>query len=516
VNGMDTRDRGQHARIRELVGMVFQNPEDQIVSGVVEEDVAFGLENLGVAPSDIRTRVKEILHRFDLWEFRQHPSHLLSAGQIQRLALAGVLVMQPRCIIFDETTSMLDPLGRQIVMENIDHLHRQGMTIIYITHDMDEVALADRVIVLDHGQVAVDGSPQKVFSDQQNIRRYGLDIPPVSAMSRILMDYIPTLSVQVVNVDQLLDLIPIYSGKLLPHPNREIGFAEKENRDSSYISVKDLGHTYMKNTPLEYRSLWSVNLDAGENEIHALMGATGSGKSTLLQHMNGLYIPQEGKIKIGPYLLGGNAKADVRSLRQYVGMAFQNPDMQIFEQYVGDEIAYGPRQVGLGREQIRENVGQAMEAVGLDFQDYKDRFTMRLSGGERKKVILASALALKPKVLLLDEPFAGLDPQSRRNFSTLLPILISAGMTIIISTHHIEDLAPLVNQVTVLKSGKSVSSGSARKVFGDPDGLITSGLLPPLVTRVSNRLQERSWPIPYGLLSMEELVTAVQKCVEIS
>ena len=185
IAGMDTSDLSQHRAIRQVVGMVFQNPEDQLVAAVVEEDVAFGLENLGMPAAQMRPRVDALLQAFDLWDHRLRPPFMLSMGQMQRLALAGVLAVQPRVIVFDETTAMLDPAGRRTVLARIDELHRDGTTIVSITHFMGEAARAERVIVLSHGRVALDGPPVDVFSDPQRLHALGLHLPPAAALARI-------------------------------------------------------------------------------------------------------------------------------------------------------------------------------------------------------------------------------------------------------------------------------------------------------------------------------------------
>ena len=173
VLGMDTRERRNWPEIRTAVGMVFQSPEDQLVSTTVEDDTAFAAENAGLPPDEIRRRVDEALRAVEMWEERKRPPHQLSAGQMQRVALAGVLAMRPRCIVFDETTAMLDPAGRRNVMEMMQRLNRAGMTIIYITHYMQEALLARRVVVLSRGQVALDGLPREIFSDPRRLAGLG-------------------------------------------------------------------------------------------------------------------------------------------------------------------------------------------------------------------------------------------------------------------------------------------------------------------------------------------------------
>jgi energy-coupling factor transport system ATP-binding protein len=208
------------------------------------------------------------------------------------------------------------------------------------------------------------------------------------------------------------------------------------------------------------------------------------------------------------------AGVDLTAVRRLVGLAFQNPEAQLFEQYVGDEIAFGPRQANLSREQVRESVRWAMEQVGLDFDSYKDRFTFGLSGGERKKVALASTLARRPEVLLLDEPMAGLDPRSRGELLAALRRLIATGMTLVLSTHQMEDLAALAQRVTVMSKGRDALNGPVEQVFANAGALRAVGLEPPVVTRIADALWERGWPLPAGLVEPGTLARAVQAAAQ--
>lgn len=185
--GIDTHDEDRLLELRQKVGMVFQNPDNQIVATIVEEDVAFGPENLGVPPEEIRQRVDDSLKAVDMYEYRTHQPHKLSGGQKQRVAIAGILAMAPECIVFDESTAMLDPRGRKEVMKVIDRLHKEmGKTVVFITHYMEEAVTADRVVVMDHGKVIKDGTPKEVFSDIESLRAHGLDVPQVTELSELM------------------------------------------------------------------------------------------------------------------------------------------------------------------------------------------------------------------------------------------------------------------------------------------------------------------------------------------
>ncbi len=509
VAGLDTRDQSNHKAIHRIAGMVFQRPEDQIVASLVEEDVAFGVENMGLPPAEIRARVAEALEAVGMSAMRMRPPHQLSVGQQQRVALAGVLAMRPRCIVFDEATAMLDPVGRRAVCEMMAALHRAGLTIITITHFMEETLDAQRVVVLERGRVALDAPPETVFSDPDTLRVLGLDLPPAARLAHTLRQRFPALPAGLLTAPALVEALGA-----LPHRNVELRPAPGEPSPASaapFIEVRDLGHTYMLGTPLARRALEGVALDVAAGASHGLLGATGAGKSTLMQHLNGLLRPQEGTVRVGEYALH-DPKTDARAARRTVGLVFQLPETQIFEQYVGDEIAYGPRLQGLLGDSLRARVRWAMELVGLGFNAFKDRFTFALSGGEKRKVALASILALRPAVLLLDEPTAGLDPASHRELLSRLRRLKETGMTLVLSSHRMEDVAALTEHVTVLDGGRTVLDGRMADVFAQGERLRALGLSTPTVTQVVEGLRARGWTLPSGLVSPTALSEALSRC----
>lgn len=208
VDGLDTKDQKNLWEIRSRAGMVFQSPDNQLVATIVEEDVAFGPENLGVEPEEIRKRVDESLKKVGMYEYRRHAPHLLSGGQKQRIAIAGILAMKPKCIIFDEPTAMLDPSGRREVLKNIKEINEKyGITIILITHYMDEAAQADRVIVMDGGKVILEGKPREVFSNVKEMKEIGLDVPQVTELCYELKNSGINIDTNILNVDEMVDAL---------------------------------------------------------------------------------------------------------------------------------------------------------------------------------------------------------------------------------------------------------------------------------------------------------------------
>jgi energy-coupling factor transport system ATP-binding protein len=273
------------------------------------------------------------------------------------------------------------------------------------------------------------------------------------------------------------------------------------------IEVAGLEYVYLQGTPLEHCALRGVNLKAQPGEVHGLLGRTGSGKSTLMQHLNGLLRPQKGRVRVADFHLN-DPKLDRREVVRRGGLVFQNPEAQFFEYYVGDEIAFGPRQLPTG-EKLAERVRRAMQQVGLDFESFKDRPLATLSGGERRKVALASTLVLAPEILLLDEPTAGLDPASRRELLANLVKMQRDGLTIVLSSHQMDDLAILAQALTVFDQGKDVLTGSCEAVFAQGSKLQEHGLEAPLVTQIADVLRGKGWPVPLGVMREEQLAAAV-------
>jgi len=282
---------------------------------------------------------------------------------------------------------------------------------------------------------------------------------------------------------------------------------------TAVIEIKNLGHTYMKGTPLEHVALKNANIEIHEGEIVAIIGHTGSGKSTLIQHFNGLMRPQEGDVIIDGENVGSK-NADIKKLRRTVGIVFQNPEDQIFEKLVGDDVAYGPFKMGLPIEEVRDRSKWAMEAVGLDFEEMKDRLTFALSGGQKRKVALAGILSLKPKVLVLDEPTAGLDPKSSQELLEQMRRLNKEeNMTIIFVSHNMEEVAALADRIYVMAEGTVVLSGTPREIFTDRLNMQKYNIGMPDTVKVLYRLEEKGFNVKTEAFSVEEASQEVIKAL---
>ena len=484
ITDLNTKERANMRAIRSTVGMVFQTPDNQIVATIVEEDVAFGPENLGIPHDEIVRRVDWSLDQVEMLPFRNRAPHMLSGGQKQRVCIAGMLAMQPDVLVLDEATAMLDPLGRQEVLAIAQRLNKEeGKTVVAITHFMEEAVHADRLIIMDRGRIVLEGTPRELFGQVQRLDALHLALPQVTQLAQRIHAVDPRVPATALTIDELVDGIAEagFTGTV----PAAVAVASPASGDP-VIELADVGHLYMRDTPMEVQAIQDVNLTVGRGEILGIIGHTGSGKSTIVQHFNALLRPHSGVVRIFGQDVA--AATDVRSVRRQVGLVFQQSEAQLFERYVGDDVAYGPRNLGLTKDAVRTRVRTAMEAVGLDFEDFKDRMTFGLSGGQMRRVALAGVLALEPSVLVMDEPTAGLDPAGRRQLLELILALHDQGITLVMISHNMEELAEICTRLYVIADGTTILDGTPAAIFGRAAELQARGLDVPPVTAVIQRL----------------------------
>ncbi|MHB1610973.1 MAG: energy-coupling factor transporter ATPase [Sulfobacillus sp.] len=500
VAGMDTQDDAQKMEIRKLVGMVFQHPDNQIVATTVEDDVAFGLENFNVAPKVIEERVTWALRETGLSAVRKRPPHLLSGGQKQRLAIAGALAMQQQVLVLDEATSMLDAKGRDDVLQMVRHLHQNGTTIITVTHHMEEVLEADQVVVLNQGMVVMTGTPREIFRNSRRLRQLNLDVPAIAQVSAKLHEVLPEVSADAITPEELMtDLAALSTrpkhGKAASHRD----FCDDgPTAKNEIIQMQEVSHVYLQGTPLEHHALRRADLTVRSGEALAIVGATGSGKSTVMQHLNGIYRPQRGTVWAVDVDLG-SPHANIAKVRQEIGMLFQNPEDQLFEQLVGDDVAYGPLQMRMDLKEVRRRVRWALEMVGLDFDTFKDRPVFALSGGEKRRAALAGVLALRPKVLVLDEPTAGLDPRSASDLlDRLRHLKKEEHVSIVFVTHNIEEVLNLADRVIIMHDGQTKGTYSIEQIMDGPSLLLDHGFEAPPILMLQQMLREQGFGSVFG------------------
>lgn len=460
VAGHDPSEPNGRRLARRALSLVFQSPPDQIVASVVEEDVAFGLENLGVAPADMRPRVRAALERVGLWEFRHSSPRFLSSGQQQRLAVAGALAMAPASLVFDEATAMIDPAGREEILRLMDELVAGGAAILHITHDMGEAARARRALVLSRGRLVYDGPPAGLFALPE-LASFGLGLPEDAVLARSL-----GLAARPGESPAGLAARVVAAGfrpaaAAAPAPAGPSAAAAPEG---PAFKLEGASYRYMAGTDDERLALDGVSCELARGRRLALVGATGSGKSTALQLVAALAQPSAGRAVV----LGrdtGDPSVELRALRMAAPLSIQRPESAIFEPYAGDEVAFGPRNRGLSGAALVDAVRRAMDAVGLTYDDFRDRPSRALSGGQKRRLALASVLAMAPEMLVLDEPGSALDPVSRAELMDLLLRAEEGGRSVAYSTHAMEEAAR-ADAVAVMSRGRLAAYGSPEEIFG--------------------------------------------------
>lgn len=541
INGMDASDPELVYDIRSTAGMVFQNPDDQLVATLVEDDVAFGPENLGVPSAQIAQCVREALKTVGLVGFERHETHALSGGQKQRVALAGVLAMEPRVLILDEASSMLDPRGRKGLMKACRALHDRGMTIVMITHFMEEAAEADRIAVFQAGRVAMLGTPEEILTRADELARLNLDMPASCCLGRALHAKGVPICAQVREADMVAEIAQVYaerSGADVAVQPSESDSRMLDNASSAtdeaaasepVIEISHLSYSYSLsarerrrwhkrsaaegasnkqalwgNDPSSPWALRNVSLTVRRGEFLGLAGHTGSGKSTLVQHLNGLIRPQEGSVcALG---LDLSNKKDAAAVKAKVGVVFQYPERQLFAETVAQDVAFGPYNLGLPQDEVDRRVESSLSRVGLDLSTVGDKSPFELSGGQQRRVAFAGVLAMEPEVLVLDEPMAGLDPAARRDFLGLIDRLHREGLTVVMVSHSMDDLANCCDRIVVMNEGAVFAEGTPAQVFAHADELKSIGLGVPAAQRMALALAKAGVPLRFdGLYTVESL-----------
>ena len=483
VENMDTSDEALLYQIRQTVGLVFQNPDNQIVATVVEDDVAFAPENMGVDPSEIKRRVDDALSAVGMTKYRSFAPHMLSGGQKQRIAIAGVLAMEPKYIVLDEPTAMLDPIGRREVMSTLKRLNKErGVTVVIITHNMEEAVLAERVVVMDKGRIVMDDVPSKVFSDVESVKLMGLDVPQVTELAHVLKNNGFDIKGDILTIDDAVGALSPYVKSTTY--KRDLPEAKK---DEPIIEVKNVSYEYSPDGPFSKSALKDVSVNVNKGDFLAIIGHTGSGKSTLLQLFNALEKPSSGTV-----LVEGKSTCDkntnLREIRTKVGLVFQYPEHQLFGETVRADIEFSPKSMGLSEEETASRVSLACEIVGLD-ESLLGKSPFELSGGQKRRVAIAGVLAMQPEVLVLDEPTAGLDPVGRKKIlGRIKKMHDDYNITIVLVSHDMEDVADCASRVVVLNEGEVYRDGTPYEVFKDYESLEKIGVTAPQITRLMDKL----------------------------
>lgn len=534
VLGMDAGDKKNLFEIRKNAGIVFQNPDNQTVASIVEDDVAFGPENIGVPREEIGRRIEFALNAVGMQAFRRAETARLSGGQKQRVAIAGVLALMPKIMILDESTAMLDPKGRREVTETVKRLNKEnGITVISITHFPEEAAQADRAIVLNRGEVALQGTPDEVLKSEEQLLTFNLTLPRCVKICRDLRQKglrVPDalnareIAEEIINnpvkSPQLKSAESAFSNKD-KDTDKDTESGEQKISDSFAVECADLYFSYDDTSyeGKEAHALNGVNLNILKGDFFGIIGHTGSGKSTFARHLNALeklptaqkkYKPKKEKkrkkqaaegapcstqtvLKVNGFDLTQKT-TDFFSLRALVGMVFQYPEYQLFAETVFADVAFGLKNFSktpLSEEETVCAVKEALETVGLSYEEVKDKSPFELSGGQKRRAAIAGVIVTKPKILVLDEPAAGLDPLGKEEIAALLKRVHEDWCeTVIVISHDMDEIAELCNRAAVFSEGKAVFCDSPERLFTlHAEELLQLGLDIPETAKIQRELR---------------------------
>ena len=471
IDGVDIRDMN-FRDLRKKIGMVFQDPENQIVAAMVEDDIAFAPENQGLPSEDIQLRVDFAVSAANLLHKKNSPVEALSGGEKQRVALAGALAADAECFILDEPTAMLDPSGRLNVEKVLRLIHREGMTVLQITHQIEAENFddIDRVIVLSKGRIVWEGATSEFWDKAEEL---GFEIPDEFKIKKFL-------------AENKTDFSNLYFEGAKSGINSKV-----QDMDAKFI-VKDLSFGYdEKNFALK-----NIDAEIYSGKWLSIIGRTGSGKSTLVQHLNALYKIQSGEIFFDGKELPQKGQ-EVYELRQRVGLVFQHPEDQLFSPTVKEELAFAPKNAGFKDSELDEAVLYGLECVGLG-KNFLDRNPLALSGGERRLVAIASVLSARPECIVLDEPLAGLDASYQKKILSMLGNLRNNGKTIITITHDLKTALRYSDRILILRDGGKIKEGTPGEVIEEIMNILKPEAWPD-VLRVSAEIRKvnKNFPLLY-------------------
>lgn len=490
IFGKDASDDNLFWDIRAHCCCVFQNPDNQIVGTIVEEDVAFGPENLGVPNPELRERVDQALKDVGLYEYRHRETTALSGGQKQKLAIAGALAMQPDILILDEATAMLDPSSRDDFLTLVEKMRvEKGLTLITITHDMTEALRCDKLVIVNKGKAVMEGRPEEIFLSD-NLWDYGLKRPvKFNFAFEIAKLTGSTLTKEDLRSDE--SLIAALTAMLKKPGIKAPEISEnKKTQDEKDIimSVKGLSYTYDGN---DAKAIEDINLDIRRGEVLGIVGESGCGKTTLISHMNAIFRPSVGDIiihtKDGD--LSCRNKKDTMKIRQNVGLVFQYPEYQLFEETVFKDICYGLKKMGIEKAKMHKMAYDAALMVGLS-NDEVNSSPFELSGGQKRRAAMAGVLAMQPGILVLDEPASGLDPRGRQEMFAIIKKLRDSGTTIILVSHNMDEAAVNCDRICLIDHGKIKAVGTPEELF-IKERAEELGIQRPRISRFSGLLQEK-------------------------
>ncbi len=496
VAGMDTIEHPISAMANH-VGQVFEDPETQLISTSVENEIAFALENLKVSREVIIERIPQALSavRLDGTE-KKHP-HELSGGQKQRLAIAAAIAVQPSLLILDEPTSQLDSIGAEEVFATAHELNQElGMTIVMASHSAEEMAtFADRIALISNGQIVALGPPDEIYAEIEMLEKNDLRPPQVANTFYSINKRGIAVPIVPVRMNDALPLLDDLSK--LPQSSEFVLSESQEASGEALLSVRDLVHIYPDGTG----ALHGVSLDITEGEYVLIIGQNGAGKSTLVKHFLNLLQPTEGVVKVGGV---DTEEMSVSDLARRIGYVAQNPDNQIFNTSVGEEIAFALKNLDFDEEEVEARTAESLEAMGLT--SVRDMHPLALPKGDRARVVIGAILAMKPEIIIFDEPTTGQDYRGAKYILEISRDLHKMGKTVIVITHHLYLMPEYAERVVVMGKGTILLDEKTRKAFHETEILKSTYLSAPQAVHLSQELQKFNNGFP-SLLTPGEIAS---------
>jgi len=494
VAGLDTLDH-PISTMAQHVGQVFEDPETQLIATSVQNEIAFAMENLLIPRDEILARIPQVLETVRLEGTKdKHPAEL-SGGQKQRLAIAAALAVQPDLLVLDEPTSQLDPVGSQEVFATVRELNEHlNTTIVMASHAAEEMAeFADRIALISEGELVKVSTPDDIYADIKLLEMNYLRAPQVASTyyyiseNKVKVPKIPIHLDEGIKMLEDVEKHSMFKGMTLKEPAPKTG--------EPIFSVKNLKHTYPDGT----EALHTVSLDIREGEYVLIIGQNGAGKTTLVKHFLTLLKPTEGTVKVNGV---DTQKLSVSELARRIGYVAQNPDNQIFNATVEEEISFALKNLDYSKEEVARRVAESMEAMGL--MDVKDMHPLALPKGDRARVVISAILAMKPEIIIFDEPTTGQDYKGARYILDISRQLHQLGKTVIVITHHLYLMPEYAERVIVMGKGTILLDAPIRRAFHETEILQSTYLTPPQAVLLSREL-ERLNGNKYPMLTPKEL-----------
>ncbi len=502
IDGLDTRDSTVY-ELGTKIGIVFQDPDSQLCNLYVEDEVAFGPANLMMPVTEVLSRIEKSLQAVDESEIRHKLIYEISGGQKQRVAIASILAMQPKVILFDEPTANLDPLGAVQVFDFLKELNRQtGITLIVIEHNVDSVMChADRLILMDQGTILFSGPPREVLQEKGQfiLDQLGLRLPQVSELALRMADKGACLTPFPLTLEEAVSGIAREKSRLEFLPANPGRLANDE--PPPVIKAERLNFAYAGGTV----AVKDVSLEIRRGDVVGIIGKNGSGKTTLASLFIGLNKPTSGTGSVAGLDI---SRVTTRELAGKIGYVFQYPEHQFVEDTVYKEVAFSLKVQKRPPEEIEARVTQTLELLGLD--KLRNQHPFRLSMGQKRRLSVATMLILNTDVLILDEPTTG---QDRKNIDNIMEIMMQAnrqGTTIILITHDMNLVAKHCTRIMVMEAGELVFDGSKVEFCHGYPAIRSSALVLPEIYELAQVLRERKIAETSEVFTVEDFVAGIK------